>query len=474
MVQLAQIALISRHDEAEAREALHILVSTGAKDEAKTAATRLWFAGPAEALRDVAVDLTASPWPIRQEGAIMAVLTAAGDLLAEDQADAAATRIIRLIEDDGPDREFAGGWTDRWSEIDKALSELLSAAPVRTHEAVAEFTMSHFGESEREAMALVRIADRLDLAALTDTTLSRLTDVALSRDDHHGPDLLATLGQHHQPARDALSSFAHQGRPGANRDLLASGASDKSTWAALGRELRPKVDAMLEDASAGGYARGHDLLLDLTRAAYHTGNTQSWKKVTTALGHRSLATWQVTGTIAFLAQYFDELPAVVQRRLRNVPDRTSTSRGLLDDPNSFSASLMNLRLATGQLDDAELMSTLFALLRSDPQRAVQMLRLWKDPRSLPFLTGLLLGGHAVARADAAHAVIGIAGRSSIRLAELVPALARLAELSEGCYGAVALADAVRTSQSADLGALHRVLADHPSAKVRSALGVSRG
>jgi hypothetical protein len=218
MVQLAQIVLISRHAESDAREALDVLVWAGAKDEAKRAATRLWFAGPAGALRDVAVELTTAPWPLRREGAIVAVLTAAGDLLDEDQADAAASRIIRLIEDDGPDREFAGGWTNRWSEVDQALSELLSAATARTHEAVAALIVEHFQESELEAMSVVRIADHLELGALSDTTLEGLTDVARRRDDQYGRDLLATLGKHYEPARDILNSYARQ----AERELVAT------------------------------------------------------------------------------------------------------------------------------------------------------------------------------------------------------------------------------------------------------------
>jgi hypothetical protein len=174
--------------------------------------------------------------------------------------------------------------------------------------------------------------------------------------------------------------------------------------------------------------------------------------------------------MAFVAQYFDELPPVVQRRLKNVPDRPPMNSSLIEDPAAFRTALVSLRVATGKVDEAEFMDALFDLRRSDPARAVQLLRLWRDPRALPWLIGFVLGDHAVARADAAHAVIQHADRWPTELVDVVPALARLTELSEGCYGALALAEATRTSRSEVSQEFRRILCKHPSAKVRSALG----
>lgn len=471
-IQLAQIALISVHDADDAREALTTLVKSGAKDEAKSAATRLWIAGPTEVVRDVVSDLVAARWLKRSEGPVMAVLAAAGDLLPESQADRAVRRIIDLIETEGPSREFAGGWSSRWAEIDDALARVLPSASAATNKACADFVTAHFHQSEHEAPALVRIAAHIDLSALADSQLDRLTGIGVTRGDTYGFDLLETLAEHYAPALTSLQAIARQGHQGTSRRLLAAGASDKPTWAAMGRELRPRVDQMIEDADRGKHTGfSTDPVHDLALAAYHTCNYQSWKRVTTALESGRLSARNVTGTLWFLARRFPELPAAVQTRLRRLPDRplaTTTVWG--DDPAALRAATTGLRFATGQTDEAGLLAAVIDLRVSHPTYAVRLLQLWNQPNAILWLAGLMLSENARARAHAAYAAIEHGNHWPDQLDELMPMFEQLTHLSGGCLGAEALGQAIRETQDARFGDLHLALSVHPSSAVRSAVG----
>jgi hypothetical protein len=470
-LQIAQVVFTSTNASDAVGESLNLLVFTGNTSETKMAASHLWVNGPLASLQTVVTNLAQTPWSKRAEGPVMAVFAEAADLLSMPLADRAAGRILDVLKEDGSIRQLGGGWANRWNEIDDALSRLLSVASTETHTACAELVCSNFQGPEGRAASLVRIAAHITLLDLDAEVLSRLYDAAKSREDHYCLDLLEVLGQHHPPAVLTLRELAKAGSAAASRGLLVTGSRERQDWAALGKAAGATVNEMLADAAGidgtfkySGYV--YDQLLDLTQAAFHTGNNQLWKQVTDALATGTLLTSQVYRSIELLAGRFAELPAHVQRRLKRTAPTIVAVPDVFGTSDNFSSAVTGLMVAAGIPSDVEVLTTLLQLRRTDPVSFVRLLSLWSSPHNRSFLTSASVDPDPYVRSQAGYSLVEFSSKNSEHAAEIATILDTALVLSDGCRMHGAVAQALKEFPQPEFATIESKLAAHPSALVR--------
>ncbi len=285
----SQLVFTTTADPLQMASALSMLVYVGEKKAAKEAAQKLWMDGPVVPLKAAVTLLATRTWTKRDEGATLAVLGVAGDLLDAKAADATVARILDVLKTGGAVRTHGGAWSFRWAEADKALHRLLLAGSIKSHRACADVVAEQFaGADTGVADALVRVAHALATAELGIQRLRTLTKVATARTDHYGTDLLEILGTDSPTALPELRVRAKAGDRRAVRALLTNGSEERDDYIEFGRAAAATVKEMVVDAGGvegvikvTGYE--HDQLHELTLAALNTDDTKLWKAVTDAL-----------------------------------------------------------------------------------------------------------------------------------------------------------------------------------------------
>jgi hypothetical protein len=159
--QLAQAAIMAASDPTMVEGCLNLLVEAGATKEVKLAARRTWSQGPTAALKSSVEHHTARDWALSSEGATMALIRHAGDLLDTSAADECIGNVDTLIRENGPVRRHAGGSSFRWSEIGPALSRLLHAAGQPGHETVARLVIDNVDAEQGTFEELLRVAGQI-------------------------------------------------------------------------------------------------------------------------------------------------------------------------------------------------------------------------------------------------------------------------------------------------------------------------
>jgi Domain of unknown function (DUF4365) len=471
--QIAQLVFTTTNEPASVGVALNQLAQTGQKSETRDAANNLWAGGPLTSLQTVVTAFATNPWPKRAEGPAMAVFANGGDLLVAELADHVVARILGVLETDGPVRQHSGGWANRWSEIDSALSRLLSAASMTSHNACAELISSNFGGPISQAACLVRIASHLQLPALGGEMLTRLHDAATSRDDLYRLQLLELLGPHHITAVETLRGLADAGSVPAFRSLLIVGSTAKEDFLALGRSAGAAVQQSLADAARLAYGHGsNDDLLDLALAAFHTGSNRLWKQVTDALAAGTLPKDQVYLSVEMLAQHFTELPPHVQGRLRKMAPSLTAVDAFFGGANNFAGAVTALMVAAGIPSDLEILNAFLKFRRTDPAALVKLLSLWSTPHNRSFLTILSVDPDPQVRAAAAFGVVDLASRNPEHATEMAALMTTALNLSDGVLMHRAVAQALEEYPSPAFDAIRIQLKDHPSALVRNHLNLA--
>lgn len=483
--QAAVVSLTTSTDPDEVQEALTALTRTGAKKEAKTASTWLWLNGPVAALQTAVCELVTTPWSLRTEGPAMEIVAAAGDLLTPTAADKTIDRIFNTMRSKGPVRRLGGGWTYRWSEAEKALPRLLTAASATGHEHCAQVVIEVLGTPDSSADSVTKLATALRLDDLEPETIDQLIDVATARDDQYRVKLLEKLARTSPKARNELTKLATGGEHAAARALLVIGATTDDNWAAVGREAAAAVTTMVENAQgkpqqdtapsketkkARSYAfGGAPVLHDLALAAFHTRNFHHWKIVTHALESGVLIGDQMADCVAFLAANYQELPPTIQQRLKKASATLKAVEHALFDHDEFDASLFALRLATGHLNEGE---TLAGLLETRQSAGVQFARY---VGSLPtsdrhaFLLACTVDQDPQVRAQAGYGVVSLAKQEPKRAKALATALLKSLELNDGCRMPIGIASSLKQHHPKDFEHVRERLLNHPSAAVRNQL-----
>ncbi|MCW2799473.1 MAG: hypothetical protein JWQ70_945 [Aeromicrobium sp.] len=470
----AELAFTTSTDALQLGGALTLLVFIGEKKAAKEAALRMWMDGPTTALIAVVNMLSVRAWSKREEGAVMAVLTSAGDLLAPKAADHVVTRILDILRTDGDVRAHGGGWTYRWSEVDSTLRQVLRAATIKSHRACSDLIIETFAECpDSVANALVRIARGIAIGDLGTARTAKLVKVAKGRSDHYGLELLEVLGPDSVDAVAELRIRAESGNESAFRALLVVGSDEHDDYIAFGRSAARTVkqivaDARGKDGSVAVSVYANDQLHDLTLAALNTNNTRLWKDVTDAIEAGVIEETQLQRTIHVLARQFPNLPAHVQRKLRKLaPNLTGTNLGFSLERNEFDAATAHLRIAAETLPDMEVEALLLRLRHTYPLGFVNTLASWNGEHKLPFLTTMVVDADPRVRGQAAFSIVEHAHRFPADDERAVAVLRTAMTLDDGCCMADGVAQAVSVFPSEALKLLAVDLLNHPSALVRS-------
>ena len=473
--QIAQLTLTSTSDPTHVAASLGVLVYVGEKSHAKLAASKVWVDGPVDALTAVANLLAVSPWLKRSEGAVMAVLGAAGDLLIEQAADAVIDRVLTTLEQDGGIRRFGGGWSDRWSELHSTLGRVLEAASAKSHKRCAELVIMGFNgfESESATDSLVRIAQRLRLKVLPKTTLAKLVSTATARDDHYGIDLLEVLGSASPGAVAELRRRAEAGSRRAFRSLLVAGSDYYEDYMALGRDAERSVKEMVADARGeNGTSKFtmhvHDQVHDLAISAFHTKDNKLWKTLVDAFETGVLPEQQVQEALLMLARRFTDLPPHIQRRLKKLgPDLRASKLGFGFGESNFDSAVAKLNIAAGNVSDDDIESFLLSLRRTDPVGFVTTLQMWNGEHKFAFLSTMALDPDARVRSQAAYSLVEHAHRFADQAAQAASVVRTALALDGGCRMADGVAAGATDYPSPAFDELAKALANHPSAVVRA-------
>lgn len=472
----AQLAFTSSNDPREVGGALSALVLVGEKNLAKKAATNMWQDGPIAPLQFIVHLLAGRPWSKRDEGATMAVLAAAGDLLTHEAADKVVDRVLDLLRVDGHVRVHGSAWSDRWNEIDGTLRKVLTAATSKSHRKVTDLIADNFATcTDATANSLVRIAHGVTIADLGTTRLNRLVKVATARSDHYGTDLLEVLATNSPAAEAELRARAEAGNYSAFRSLLVAGSQEHDDFIAFGRSAARTVKKMIaeargRDGSIAVAVYANDQLDDLTLAALNTDDTKLWKEVTDALEACTIEETQQQTAIRRLASRFQSLPPHVQRKLRKLaPNIKGTSFGIAFGTrrNEFPAAVLQLRIAAGVIPDIDVEAHLLAQLRNDPVGFITTLAAWNAQPKLPFLATMVVDENPQVRSQAAYSLIEHSHRYPADRERANAVLQTALMQDKGCSLRDAVAQGLVAYPDKRLASLEAELRNHPSAVIRS-------
>lgn len=472
----AQLTFTTSNDPLQLGGALAVLVLVGEKKAAKNAAKKMWMDGPVGPLHAFVNLLADRPWSKREEGATMAVLAEAGDLLGPKAADKVVERIIDLLRTEGDVRVHGGGWSYRWNEVDDTLRKVLKASTVKSHRKCANLIAANFATcADSVAHSLVRIAHGLATADLGVSRLSRLVKAAKARGDHYGLDLLEVLASDSPAAIAELRSLADSGNKNAYRALLVAGSTEREDFIAFGRSSartvkRMVVDARGKDGTISVSQYGNDPLDDLALAALNTNHNKLWKDLTDALDACVIEETQQQHTIRRLAHRFPNLPPHVQRKLRKlapVLKGTSVGISLGLNRNEFAAAALHLRIAAGTVPDLEVEALLLAQRRNNAVGFVRTLAAWNGAHKLPFLSTMLVDDNPSVRAQASYSLIEHADRFPADQERAFAVLRSALRQDHGCALPDGLAQGLAAFPANQLASLERELRRHPSAVVRS-------
>lgn len=466
----AQISLITTTDASEISAALTTLTRSGHTEHMKSASGRLWLNGPVDALIENLATLEAEPWSLRVEGPVLAALGECGDLLSSAAADNAIARILDLVKHGPAVRRVGGSSSDRWHEIDRPLGRLLFAASSKGHARCAQLVIDEIGTDTSRTDAVVRIARRLRVNALSKTMRGNLVHAARARSDHYRSALLETLAPDAPEALEQLKELARAGDGDAVRSLLVLNQSDDEDWTQFGRQSAKAVTEMVAAASdpsrAFGFG-GPDRVHDLALAAFHTGNARHWKLVTDTLRLGVLPGEQVSRCVFFLAARFAELPSAVQGRLRRMaPTLTAHTDDFFDARGDFDAAVFALQVVSGALQEGDALAGMLETRHASSLAFVRLLGNLEIPERYAFLVASTVDPDPEVRAQAGFGIVRLASQEPARAPALAKALRKALELNQGCRMPVGVGTGLRQYTVDGFGEVRRQLAKHPSAVVR--------
>ena len=470
----AKLAFTTTSDPTRVAAALGALIFIGEKNAAKDATRKMWLDGPLNTLHDLVHAIAYREWNKRDEGATMAVLARAGDLLDTKAADHVVQRIPDLLTNEGDVRVHGTAWSYRWNEADETLARVLTAASAKSHKKVADLIAADFATcSDSMAHSYLRVAHALATADLGNLRINKLYKAADKRADHYRIDLLEILGPVSTDAIIELRKEAAAGSSNAVRSLLVAGSTDHDDFIAFGKNAAKTVRTMVEDARGKngtmvmtGYI--NDQLDDLVLAARNTNDTKLWKEVTDALEACVIEETQQQRAVRRLAWRFPDLPPHVQRKLKKLaPKLNGRSFGsLFGDRNEFAAAVTHLRIAAGTVPDLEVEALLLRERRTDPVGFVRTLAAWNSERKLPFLATMVVDENPTVRSQAGFSLVEHAHHYPADR-DRAHAVIRSALLQEdGCALHDGLAQGLAGYPSKALADLEKLLRNHRSATVR--------
>lgn len=471
----AKLALTSTDDPLRVAAALGALVFIGEKKAAKDAAKKMWLDGPRDTLQMLVKDIAARPWTKRDEGATMAVLSEAGDLLTHAAADRVVERIIDLVTIDGDVRVRGRAWSYRWAEADSTLYRVLKAATLKSHKKVADHIAANFGAcDDSTAHAYCRVANALTTTEIGPARLNKLYKAATDRTDHYAIELLEAIAPDSAAAVTELRKQADAGNKNALRALLVAGSTERNDFITFGKNAAKTVQEMVDDARGTdgtykmtGYA--NDQLDDLTLAAINTNDRTLWKAVTDALDACVIDQSQQQKAIRRLAHRFTTLPLYVQRRLKAVaPSLRGSSFGFSFSgrANEYTAAVTHLRIASGTVPDLEAEALLLSERRDSPLGFVRTLAGWNSERKLPFLATMVTDENPYVRAQAGFSILEHASQYPDDRDRAYAIVRSAVMQEEGNSLLDGLAQGLAAYPAKKLSDLETALRGHPSAVIR--------
>jgi len=224
------------------------------------------------------------------------------------------------------------------------------------------------------------------------------------------------------------------------------------------------ADARGKDGTVAISGYVNDQLHDLTLAALSTDNTRLWKDVTDALEAGVIEESQLQKAVRTLARHFPNLPAHVQRKLRELaPNLKGLHLGISFSPNEFAAAAIHLRVAAGTVPDIQVEALLLQLRRTDSLGFVNTLASWNGEHKLPFLATMAVDAHSQVRGQAAFSLVEHAYRFPADEERAMAVLRTALTLDQGCCLADGVAQGVSKFPSKALERLTLDLRNHPSA-----------
>ncbi|MFI8419941.1 DUF4365 domain-containing protein [Streptomyces sp. NPDC085479] len=458
-------------------DALGELRRYGRSKELSLAAERLWAGGPAHSLIPALTQSLKVPWRHTPARTTLLLWERAGDLMATDEADAAARECFRILHDPHAFQEqvHPNFVSDHFTL--KALSRLLSAASDATHVETLSHVAEFLGRDSPRTEDLTSLVAQLRPAVLeSDAEFWRQ---AAHSQDHPGLSaamlgLLAQAGD--AEAQGTLIERAQEGDTEAFEVLSYEQRKDAAGSKLVGVAVA-HCRAQLAAAAQGSWGENvtdyGEMLVQCNLAAPADAD---WVTVLDLIAHPRVAVGHKWGALRLLVQKADELPEVVAAQLRGSvavqPDRLHgvnawTSTEAMQEPT------LALGHALGVVETDTVMTHAAQLLRGGPGQRLSATRLLRHAASCPdeplsqgMLLALASDVHPMVRGEAAAVLMSTLVVKPSRICQ--EAVVSAAGHS-GCFVPLIVARSIPGARlDSDLRQrLVRLLEQHRSAVVRN-------
>ncbi|WP_413755061.1 DUF4365 domain-containing protein [Streptomyces sp. MMBL 11-3] len=360
-------------------DAVDALRRYGHTKELAGAVRRLWASGPAVCLARPLERSLEAAWRHTTAGTKLLLWELAGDLLPAEQADAAATECLRIL-DDLPAFEQQVRPTfvsNHYTQL--ALGRLLSAADDALHVETVSYLLRALEQGDGVVEDLARLTPRLRPSAV-ESVAPRWRSAALGQ-AHSGLSaamlgLLAGAGD--QEAQDVLAHRAQDGDLDALVELPQVHLKD-AAGARLAAFFTEQCHTQIADArqnawGLGGVDHGRWLVwCGLTFPAH-----ANWASVLELIDHPRVATEHKLGAMDLLARRADELPPAVVEQLRQSaavqPDQL-TGVAAIEAPERLQEAAISLGLSLGVLDTRAVLARVSRWLRGGTAQRLSAARL---------------------------------------------------------------------------------------------------
>lgn len=431
-----------------------------------------WETGAVEDLVTAVHRAVEGPWTQWTELPNLAMLAAAGDVVAPETADELITQLVNIFEDDH-ERSFIPAYY-----VAPAMVEILHAATEEGHEHAARAVIAHPSDPaiSRPLAAVVRA---LDLTKLTSITLAHLLSLASTATTDEaweirsfGIDVALQLS-HHSRSSDALAvlSMAWERRPSlaAAAGLIASEGSVSPPRQDLVQWLLARLD---HDDHSEGWLDARVLLAALATDEVAAAHLRRWlvsdpERIRSR--HRVLV--QLAAQPFAAAAVIDKATAAA---IQDALDR-DLDEAFLGPSDLLMGDAMRACARAGQLQQVVATNWLVKMVggtsheRWVAARTLDAFRSVMDGDTWRLLSLVLLADREISVAAEATAGVGqaISESSTEKADQLVAGIVAVARRA-GCLGPVVGAHALgRASRLED--DLIQQLVDHPSARVRAAV-----
>ncbi|MFD4318966.1 DUF4365 domain-containing protein [Streptomyces sp. NPDC058548] len=461
-------------------DALDGLRRYGRRKELSLAAQRLWAGGPIDGLIPALAHSLEAPWRHTTARTTLLLWETAGDLLTAEEADAAATECLRILDDPQAFQEqVRPNFVSDYFTL-KALRRVLSAASDAVHTATISHVLRVLGRgSFRAADDLASLVWRLRPSALG-------AHVEAWREAAHSQShpvlsatmlgLLAQAGD--DSARGTLIERAKEGDVEAFESLpdeLLKDAFDSRLTGLAAEQCRVQLAQAARNSWSGGGSDYGEMLVwcNLTDPKH-----ADWATALTLVTDPRVAVEHKLGALRILSQRADELPDSVAMQLRSSvavqPDRLQGVNAWTT-PETMRESALTLGHALGVLDTDSVTTHAAELLQGSAAQRLSATRLLSRTASHPdepLPQGMLL----VLASDPRPRIRGEAAAALMRTLALKPsAVCQEAVVAAahhaGCQVPLTIARTMSSTHvDSDLGQrLLAVLEQHRSAVIRDAV-----